>query len=62
MQLPDVLRVTARGGSSTCKRMLGMSEDAGEILVELEVQEMLTFHFPPAPWSRLLPPEGDVFT
>lgn len=62
VQLPDVLQVTAQGGNSMCKRMLGMSGDAGEILVGLEVQEMLTFHFPPAPRSRLLPPEGDVFS
>lgn len=31
VQLPDVLRVTARGGRSTCKRVLGMVGDAGSI-------------------------------
>lgn len=49
VQLADVLQVTARGGRSTCRRMLG---DAREMLEGLGTGEMLTLHFPPAPRSR----------
>lgn len=48
---PDVLQVTARGGRNTRKRVFGMVGDAGR----LEIGEMLTSCFPPAPQGRPAP-------